>query len=310
MNTESTLTKSVIILTALSTLFLFGACAEFEEEEELNSVDKVIGGSVVRNAPDHVGVLLVGSTELNSTCTVTLIDNDSVLTAAHCWGGNDDERDVMEQAVDLGLVYVCLGDRDWGKKRGLYCSKGELAQVTDFKIHPNYKNDPNRHDVSVAQLGTSFPNLSKPQLASRRQHTSGNTQSYGYGLKKTRVLSIDSESGDVKVQNEGKVDSKLRVLNRTTLSTADCNQEIDSLNVSWEGVNESNICLNVNKRNNLCHGDSGGPTFINGRLAGVTSRGTANVNTQRGTLSTCDGSGPTILMNVHKFRSWIRQNIR
>ena len=50
--------------------------------------------------------------------------------------------------------------------------------------------------------------------------------------------------------------------------------------------------------------------FINGRLAGVTSRGTFNVNAQRGIARTCDGSGPTVLMNVRKFRSWIQRKAR
>ena len=103
-------------------------------------------------------------------------------------------------------------------------------------------------------------------------------------------------------------DSRLRSLQRPTISNAECNNRIDQLNVDHIPVSNSNICIEVNKKNNLCHGDSGGPTFIKGRLAGVTSRGTFNVS-RRGVAKTCDGSGPTVLTNVRKFRSWIRSQM-
>ena len=221
MNTSSSLSKLIITLTALSSLFLFGACAEIEGDEGVDSVNKVIGGKVVQNAPDHVGVLLIGVDEFHSFCTATLIDNDSILTAAHCW----DDQELMQQAIELGVIHVCLGDRDWGKKDGLYCSRGEMAQITNFTVHPKYNEDPNRHDIAVAQLGSSFPNLSKPKLASRQSQSKGRTKSYGYGLKTTRVLKVDPQTGEPKVQNQGRSDSKLRVLTRQTLSTADCNDK-------------------------------------------------------------------------------------
>ena len=42
------------IILAASTLTLFSACADLNQDgEEMDAVNKIIGGQIVQNAPDH-----------------------------------------------------------------------------------------------------------------------------------------------------------------------------------------------------------------------------------------------------------------
>ena len=86
---------------------------------------------------------------------------------------------------------------------------------------------------------------------------SGNTQSFGYGLKKTPV---DLASRSERI-NGGKGDSKLRSLATSTININQCNRLINNLNYDHPNVNNKHICSEVSRRKNLCEGDSGGPTF-------------------------------------------------
>lgn len=293
------------------------ACADMNHDfQDSSVVSKVIGGTVVQNAPDHVGVILIEREgEFRQSCTSTLIDDDTILTAGHCFGMFQSDRDNMRSLIDNGQVFVCLGEKNWQPKNKMLCPSGRMAQIIDYELHPmfaegNFDTEDFMelfdYDIAVAHLSVSFPNVSKPQLATRKAHTEGRTTSYGYGLKKTPIFH------GLNVARPGKSDSKLRKLDRRTVKLDRCNQLIDKTSVTIAGhvienrpANKNNICISVNENNDLCYGDSGGPTFIDGRLAGVTSRGIINSD-ENGKFKGCDGSGPTILMNVRKFRSWIR----
>ena len=301
MKTLHTLNK--IILASLA-LVLSSACADLNQDgEEMDAVNKIIGGQVVRNAPDHVGaVILFTQDGPVQTCTATLIDNDSILTAAHCWGIAPEEKAFWQANVAAGNVAVCFGESDWNPKNQALCPNNKAAQVISFAVPNQFHTDWANHDISVAQLGGAFPEISKPKLAKSKNHIKGDSTSFGYGAQKTRVVKNNE------IVREATGDSKLRSLQRKTLPLAECNAQIDNLNGPQRRASAKNICINVNKKNNLCHGDSGGPTFIKGRLAGITSRGTSNEN-RRGVVKTCDGSGPTILTNVRKFRSWIQSQM-
>lgn len=71
----------------------------------------MIGGQVVKNAPNHVGaVLLEKEGEFKQSCTSTLIDDDSILLAGHCFGVYEVDQIEMQARVDAGEVFVCLGE--------------------------------------------------------------------------------------------------------------------------------------------------------------------------------------------------------
>lgn len=297
-------TPARTLLTLLVSALTFTACADMEAGD-FETTEKIVGGKVVRNAPDHVGVLLLqaalpdGQVRTSSFCTATLIADNAILTAAHCWGdpgAPDDKRPALAQ----GNIFICLGNSDWvDNENKIACPNGNLAQIIGFQNHQNYDSATDSNDISIAATGANFTNISKPQLASRKRDTSGQARSFGYGAKKTRV--VDGAGNIIKGET---VDTQLRQLDSQTINTQQCNQEISALNIYFPPVSNKNICIDVNRRNNLCHGDSGGPTFINGKLAGVTSRGTTNQR-RSGRVKTCDGNGPTVLVNVQKYRSWI-----
>ena len=305
----------LFLTTALLTLTT--ACADMNSDfQDSSVVNKVIGGTVVQDAPDHVGVILIERDgEFRQSCTSTLIDDDTILTAGHCFGIFQSERDNMRSLVDDGQVFVCLGEKNWHPKNKMLCPSGRMAQIIEYELHPKFAEksfetgddvDLFDYDIAVAHLSVSFPNVSKPQLATRKAHTEGRTASFGYGLKKTAVFQNGA------MIRPGQSDNKLRQLNRKTMQLDRCNRLIDKTSITIAGfvienrpASRNNICINVDENHDLCHGDSGGPTFIDGRLAGVTSRGVLNSD-ENGKVKGCDGAGPTILMNVRKFRSWIR----
>ena len=301
MTTSSFQKPARTLLTLIVSALTFTACADMEAGD-FETTEKIVGGKVVKNAPDHVGALLQqvvkpdGQITTSSFCTATLIANNAILTAAHCWGDPGTSHD-KRPALAQGNIFICLGNSDW-VDGDIPCPNGNAAQVFAFINHQNYNSANDSNDISIAVIGRNFTNISKPQLASRRRDVSGQARSFGYGATKTRIV-----EGNTTIRAE-RGDTRLRRLDSQTINTQKCNQEISALNLNFSPVSNKHICIDVNRRNNLCHGDSGGPTFINGKLAGVTSRGTFNQQ-RSGRAKTCDGSGPTILINVQKYRSWI-----
>lgn len=299
--------KSALFTLCSLYLALTTGCADEVNVYEDGSVtEKVIGGEVVNNAPDNVAVLIreVYDNEgqyrgLSAFCTGALIHNSNLLTAAHC-------VDNLESAVREGQVFACFGESEWYSRRKGLCSQGQMAQIIDVKIHPDYDTTTVANDIAVAKLGGNFNRLSKAKLPKASSKVNGSTSSYGYGLKKTPVLEYDLQEQEWERIKQGKRDNKLRLLETETMSTNACNQKLNEL--GHRSINDNELCIKVSRRNNLCEGDSGGPTFINGKLVGVASRVYSEL--QGTTYQKCGGKGPTVLTNVKAFRNWIRRQVR
>ena len=94
-----------LLLIAIQVLS-FG-CADNESDLYYDAEDKIIGGTVVE-APAYVGALLRTYRDRNrklntySFCTATLIDDNTILTAAHCF-------DDLIEDIDRGKIKVCFG---------------------------------------------------------------------------------------------------------------------------------------------------------------------------------------------------------
>lgn len=300
--------KSVLFtLCSLYLTFAVGCADEIDIDDGNSVTEKIIGGEVVRNAPDNVAVLIREVFDdsgqfrgLSAFCTGALIHNNHLLTAAHCVDG-------LEAHVQQGQVFACFGEKEWHSQRNGLCPNGQVAQLIDLKIHEDYDNNGNlANDIAVAKLGGNFNRLEKAKLPKGSSKVDGATSSYGYGLKKTPVFAFDEQAQEWERIKNGKRDNKLRLLETETMDANTCNQTLSRLGHSE--INNKEICIKVSKRNNLCEGDSGGPTFINGKLVGVTSRGYSKVQGDR--YQKCGGKGPTVLTNVKAFRNWIRRQVR
>ena len=85
-----------------------------------------------------------------------------------------------------------------------------------------------------------------------------------------------------------------------------CDQTLNRLGHAQTINNE--ICIKVCKCNKLCERYSGGPTFIDGKLVGVTNRRYSKVEGNR--YQKCGGKKLTVLTNVKTFCNWIRRQVR
>ena len=299
--------KSVLFtLCSLYLTFAVGCADEVNIYENGGVTEKIIGGEVVQDAPDNVAVLLrevyddAGQYRgLSAFCTGALIHNNHLLTAAHCVNN-------LETAVQDGHVFACFGESEWYSSRNGLCPEGKMAQITELKIHEDYDTTSIANDIAVAKLGGNFNRLQKAKLPKGSSKVNGSTTSYGYGLKKTPVFEFDQQEQEWERIKQGKRDNKLRRLETETINTNECNQKLNAL--GHRSINNNELCIKVSRRNNLCEGDSGGPTFINGKLVGVSSRVYSEL--QGTTYKKCGGKGPTVLTNVKAFRNWIRRQVR
>src|SRR5215207_9128411 len=95
----------------------------------------------------------------NPQCTGTLIDTDSVLTAAHC------VDDITKADVQNGKVEVIAGATK------VFAGQGVLRDVTDIQVHDVYQPEPGstyrdkRYDVAVLTLNQPAPNPKELYLA-------------------------------------------------------------------------------------------------------------------------------------------------
>ena len=187
--------KSVLFtLCSLYLTFAVGCADEIDLDDDSSVTEKIIGGEVVRNAPDSVAILLREAFDetgqfvgMRPFCTGALIHNNHLLTAAHCF-------DHLKANVAQGQVFACFGEKEWDSQANGLCPNGQVAQLTELKIHEDYDNNGNTaNDIAVVKLGGNFNGLEKAKLPKGSSKVDGATTTYGYGLNKTPVEVFDEQ---------------------------------------------------------------------------------------------------------------------
>ncbi len=155
MTRFSTFLSLLLLLTAY-------ACepADFERgDEELGTSSAAIVNGSNEYGWQAVGALTVfygGYGYAGSFCTATLIDEEWILTAAHCLTEHED----MPLAPDNVFFFVGTDARpSWGDDP----RDGDLYAVDEFHIHPDYQGLMNTNDIGLVHLSrpltdvTAFP---------------------------------------------------------------------------------------------------------------------------------------------------------
>ena len=146
-------------VATLVSLFVFVESAQSVRAQDQHHDGKIIGGTAVPDGKyKFVAALLntnFGSTTFQQQfCGGTLIDNNSVLTAAHCVFG--------ESAAPLR---VTVG------RTVLDSNQGQKRSVSKIFIHPLY--DPNlddAYDAAVLRLGSPVSGVAPIRLATSNQN--------------------------------------------------------------------------------------------------------------------------------------------
>lgn len=264
MNHLSTFTI-IAILLYLSTYIFAQEFSCYEREEELMRT-QIVGSSdsyTVKEIPWAVNLSFGGS----PFCGGTLVNQDTVVTAAHCIRNNMTVRRVDEE----GTPY------------------GDALKVIDFAIHPNYEGnqDVSPADVAVLRLETVFdvsindlPRLLPDDLADN------------WGLPNDCALV--SGWG---VTEEGGEDTSPMLLGISLPIWSD-----DACRASYgDTFFDGTICAGYqNGQVGSCQGDSGGSLVVRGGPTGFIHVGIVSFG-----VGCARPNYPTVYTRVSSYYDWI-----
>ncbi|MFT3695596.1 MAG: serine protease [Kofleriaceae bacterium] len=206
--------------------------------ETATATQPIIGGEDASTAT-YKTVVDLEETPGNWFCTGTLIDKDWVLTAAHCVTGESEETPAV--------LHIRFDADDINSG-----TTGTAVAVSEVHFNPGYNENDWDNDIAVIKLATSITD---------RTPTPVHRPTVAFGTMVTQVGYGDAD-------DNGNGAGTLRKLDTPTI---DCAMAMDAT-VS----NDNLLCFNAHDGNTSCYGDSGGPAFVNGEVAGITSGGTGN----------------------------------
>ncbi|KAJ8736125.1 hypothetical protein PYW08_006781 [Mythimna loreyi] len=204
---------------------------------------RIVGGSVttIGQYPTMAAFLVAhDGVNFRQNCGSTILNNRSVLTAAHCTDG----RVANRIRIRVGSTWANSG--------------GVVHNIAFYINHPSYNPHTINNDVAVMRSATTIVhnnNVRPVAIAGANYHLADNQVVWtaGWGLT--------SEGGAPSEQ--------LRHVQVYSINQATCRSRYSMLtdNMLCIGV------LNVGGRS-PCQMDSGGPTYHNGVQVGITSFGT------------------------------------
>ncbi|MEN0060217.1 MAG: trypsin-like serine protease [Bdellovibrio sp.] len=224
--------------------------------------------------------------ESGNICTGTLIDNDKVLTAAHC-------------VEKKGTTFVAFTN-------SMDCAAAApsrtLRVVTDKVIHPNYRGSEDRNKSAYDLAVLKFSGNSPEGFYSRdlptapvRFSAANDVVVTGYGRSKSY------DSGGVGAL-------RYKALPGSSLSRSYYSQFLQKT----VDLTRHNILVLDQRNGGVCSGDSGGPLYIKTpdgglSLAGITSKG-INPHSADGDGDVC--FGVALFAEVQPNLEWIRESMR
>ncbi|WP_413581281.1 S1 family peptidase [Bdellovibrio sp. HCB288] len=298
------------ILNLLTILVLLSsaACTQVSQETlRARNSELIIGGKrVTKDSP--IGKSTVGIYDVNTTmiCTGVLLENNIILTAAHCLTPNLDETFVVF-AKDMDPI---IEDYDLLHKSPL--TRRTLAAIvhSDFKVPEEIRGTNNpANDIALLKFKGSIPKGYKParMLTTPALLKVGlSTIIAGYGVESDEVTEIDTtQTEDLQaLLDEGAAicyfdddANKERCFSEELSGPAvlkSTSVKVGSFPNPFEAI------LLQDKTNGPCLGDSGGPAFIKSGseylVWGITSRGDLGCSTR------------TFYTNIHAYKTWIIEN--
>ncbi|XP_059051222.1 trypsin CFT-1-like [Achroia grisella] len=232
---------------------------------------RIVGGEVtsIDQWPEMVALLFswTGST-WSQSCGGSIINNRSVLSAAHCFVGDSPNnwrvRAGSTNAHSGGIVH-------------------DLGQII---IHSGYSSSTLDNDVAILRVSSNFVYsnvISAGSIAGTNYNLADNQVVYATGWGRTSP--------------GGPLSEQLRQVQIWSINLATCRSRYAELGLT---VTDNMLCsgwLDVGGRDQ-CQGDSGGPLFHNGVIVGVCSWG----------YSCATARYPGVNARVSSYTTWIQAN--
>ena len=224
-----------------------------EQPSYASVIPRIVGGTEVPNGkyPFMAYIELYRNGKPIGSCTGSLIDRDSVLTAAHCLI----YRGVL---VPTGaLLTVGVTDRT-------QTNQGQVIGVSEPFIHPRFNDQRNlAFDAAVLKLKRPITGIKPINLATAKQNhleTPGRKlTAAGWGVTRTKGKQTPTRMREVSVP---------------VVSDARATRAYDSFPPAWQYFPSLAVAAGE-KGQGACYGDSGGPVFDSGSRTqvGITSHG-------------------------------------
>ncbi|CAG9136796.1 unnamed protein product [Plutella xylostella] len=232
---------------------------------------RIVGGSVtsIEEYNFAVALLLGQKSSYTQNCGGALLNDRTVLTAAHCLDGYSTRR----WRARVGSTYGNSG--------------GEIYSADEFIIHPDFDYDTTDNDVALFRtLGTiRLRELVPAAIAGPNYVLPDNESVWAIGWGHTTY-------GDPFSSSE-----ELQHVEVWTIDQAICKARYGELGIE---ITDNMLCsgwLDVGGRDQ-CQGDSGGPLLHNNVVVGVTSWGKDCAHPYY----------PSVNVRVSRYTSWIQDN--
>ncbi|XP_022821667.1 trypsin, alkaline A-like [Spodoptera litura] len=236
-----------------------------------SSPQRIVGGSLTTiNQYPHIAALLITRnwSIYTQQCGGTVINNRSILTAAHCVF----REEIRRWNIRVGSSFANSG--------------GSVHMVRQSIVHPRFAYMTRNNDIAILRTTTEigFNNNVRPaSIAGSNYRLAENQPVWAAGWG-------DTFSGS----NAGS--AQLRHVQVVVI-----NQEFCRSNYATRGyvITENMLCSGwPSGGRDQCQGDSGGPLYHNGILVGVCSFG----------IGCGQVNFPGVNVRVSQFSSWITDN--
>ncbi|MBC7661860.1 MAG: S1 family peptidase [Chitinophagaceae bacterium] len=228
-------------LLSVGVVSLLGACGAKSNQ---GSALKVTNGQLA-TSKQYPSVVLLYDAKLGAMCTGTFVNETTVISAAHCTEGGT--VDAKGNVTGSPLSIISISDLAGGQASLVATA---TAEVRNIQWDKNGKNV-NKYDLSLITFpaGTA---KAVSALADASPSAGDDLTIVGYGLNQSDDLSDGSSAG-------------VKRIGHNTVAV------VSEGFIQFDGDSETTTANGTHS--SASAGDSGGPLFINGKLAGITSGG-------------------------------------
>jgi secreted trypsin-like serine protease len=298
-------TKSLLTVAMVAVMLAAGAgSAAFAAPQQPGQQDpsgpRIVGGSTVPEGKYSFMAALQDTRKggnndafYRQICGGTLIDSDSVLTAAHCV--DDQGTGSIWTSKDVDKLRVVVGRRQLNQE-----GRGQVSDVTKISIIKLWDASTMKFDVAVLTLKSPVTDIAPVRIP---LSTDNGPEASG------KLLTV---AGWGSTSTGGDTSNNLLEAEVPVVSDA------EAANI-WGNFSSARLIAAGAKGKGTCYGDSGGPMFKQRITKGPSPGGPApapqlrTVHYQYGITSSgggkgCGGAYPSIYTEVNypPIRTWIR----